>query len=90
MGFMLKNRKYIGEYKYADVIVPGGMPAIIDDELFERVQKRMKVNHRAPARAKAKEEYLLTTKLFCGSCGKDSKHCGSYSYGNCDKRKQLL
>ena len=95
MGFMLKNRKYIGEYKYADVIVPGGMPAIIDDELFERVQKRMKVNHRAPARAKAKEEYLLTTKLFCGSCGNtmvgESGHSRSgamYQYYKCGGAKR--
>lgn len=25
-------------------------------------------NKRAPARKKAKEDYLLTTKLFCGKC----------------------
>ena len=25
-------------------------------------------NHKAPARKKAKDEYLLTTKLFCGYC----------------------
>jgi len=30
----------------------------------------MKKNQRAPARAKAEEEYLLTTKLFCGHCGR--------------------
>ena len=35
---LLKNRKYIGEYKYGDVIIPDGIPAIIDKELFERVQ----------------------------------------------------
>ena len=67
---LLKNRKYIGEYKYGDVIIPGGMPAIIDEELFERVQRRMRKNHKAAARAKAEEEYLLTTKLFCGKCGR--------------------
>ena len=31
---LLKNRKYIGEYKYGDVITPDGIPAIIDKELF--------------------------------------------------------
>ena len=25
-------------------------------------------NKRAPARSKAKNEYILTTKLFCGKC----------------------
>ena len=67
---LLKNRKYIGEYKYGNVITPGGIPAIIDKELFERVQMRMDANKRAPARAKAQEEYLLTAKLYCGACGR--------------------
>ena len=67
---LLKNRKYIGEYKYGDVIIPDGIPAIIDKELFERVQTRMAANKKAPARAKAEEEYLLTTKLYCGKCGR--------------------
>ena len=29
----------------------------------------MEKNKRAPACGKADEEYLLTTKLFCGKCG---------------------
>ncbi len=48
--------------------IPGGMPRIVSDELFERVQEIMRRNKMAPARARAKEEYLLTTKLFCGHC----------------------
>ncbi len=65
---ILKNRKYIGEYRYQDVVIPGGVPALVSDELFERVQERLEKNKRTPAKAKAKEEYLLTTKLFCGKC----------------------
>lgn len=67
---LLKNRKYIGEYRYKDVVIPDAIPAIVPKELFERVQERMKKNQRASARAKAEEEYLLTTKLFCGHCGR--------------------
>lgn len=67
---ILKNRKYIGEYKYQDVIIPDGVPAIVPVELFDRVQARMKKNKRAPAMSKAKDDYLLTTKLFCGKCGR--------------------
>ena len=33
------------------------------------MQKRLDKNKRAPACGKADEEYLLTTKLFCGKCG---------------------
>ena len=50
------------------MIIPKGIPAIVDDDLFDRVQRRMAFNKKAPAKAKATEEYLLTTKLFCGTC----------------------
>ena len=68
VSLILKNRKYIGEYQYGSVIIPKGIPAIIDDDLLDRVQRRMAFNKKAPAKAKATEEYLLTTKLFCGTC----------------------
>ncbi len=67
--YMLSNRKYIGEYKYNDIVIPDGVPAIIDTDLFERVQRRLAKNKHAPARHKAEDDYLLTTKLFCGKCG---------------------
>ena len=68
---MLKNRRYIGEYRYRDIVTPDVIPRIVDDDLFEKVQKRMEKNKKAPAHFKSKEEggYLLTTKLFCGDCG---------------------
>lgn len=67
--YMLSNRKYIGEYKYRDITVPHGSPAIIAEDLFQRVQERLTKNKKAPARHKAEDDYLLTTKLFCGHCG---------------------
>lgn len=65
---MLKNRRYIGEFKYRDIVHPRGIPPIIPDELFDRVQHRMAANKKAPAKHKAEDEYLLTTKLRCGKC----------------------
>lgn len=65
---ILSNRKYIGEYRFKDIIIENGIPAIIDKDLFEKVQKRIAMNTRAPAIHKAENEYLLTTKLFCGKC----------------------
>ena len=44
------------------------MPRIIDDKIFYEVQRRMESIRKTPAKAKAKNEYLLTTKLFCGHC----------------------
>lgn len=66
---MLSNRRYIGEYKFRDTIIEHGIPALIDDDLFERVQKRLAKNKKAPARHKAEDDYILTLKLFCGKCG---------------------
>ena len=66
---MLTNRRYIGEFKYRDVIVPDGIPTIVPQDLFDRVQRKLEQNKKTPARNKAEVEYLLTTKLFCGRCG---------------------
>ena len=66
---MLKNRRYIGELSFRDIVVPDAIPVIVPKDLFDRVQKRLDKNRRAPACGKADEEYLLTTKLFCGKCG---------------------
>ena len=73
---MLNNRRYIGEYSYKDVIVPNVIPAIVPQDLFDRVQDMMAKNKKAPARHKAEDDYLLTTKLFCG-------YCGAYLCGEC-------
>ena len=62
----MKNRRYIGEYRYRDILIPDGIPTIVPKDLFDRVQAKMEKNKKAPARHKAEDDYLLTTKLFCG------------------------
>ena len=68
LGRLLNNKKYIGVYSYGDIETPGGIPRIIANDLFERVQQEIKKNSMAPARVRAKKEYLVTTKLMCGCC----------------------
>ena len=89
---ILKNRKYLGIYIYKNIEKPGGMPQIIDEDLFNKVAERMKANKLAPARTRAKAEYLLTGKLFCGYCkemmighssNKISKNGIIYNYYKC-------
>lgn len=65
---MLSNRKYLGIYIYNKKEIPGGMPQIIDADLFNKVAEKMKINRKNPGRSRAKAEYILTTKLFCGYC----------------------
>lgn len=92
---ILLNDKYIGVYRYEDVEIEGGIPAIIDKELFEKVQATFHHNHTARARNKANADYLLTTKLFCGHCGSNmvgecgtSRNGETHYYYKCTDRKR--
>lgn len=94
---MLTNKRYIGIYTYKGTETPGGIPRIVSDELFNRVAEMMEKNKKAPARARAKEEYLLTTKLFCGHCREmmtgisgTSKTGTIHNYYTCNGRKKKL
>ena len=59
---IFRNRRYIGEYRYKDIVTPGGIPAIVDEDLFNRVQQRFEQNKIAHGRpAKEDVSYLLTT-----------------------------
>lgn len=66
---ILRNRKYIGEYSWGDVTVPGGMPQIVPLPLFDSVQRKLDRGSRAPAHKWKVADYILTSKLFCGHCG---------------------
>lgn len=65
---MLTNRKYLGEYTFQDITIKDGIPAIISESLFEKVQDRLAKTKKAPSSHKADNDYILTTKLFCGKC----------------------
>ena len=39
---LLRNRAYIGEYRWGDIVIPNGMPAIVDRAVFEEVQEVLK------------------------------------------------
>ena len=93
---IFRNRRYIGEYRYKDIVTPGGIPAIVDKDLFDRVQQRFEQNKIAHGRpAKEDVSYLLTTKLFCGKCGtlmggeSGTSHMGNtYYYYKCGNAKR--
>ena len=64
------NEKYTGEFTFGGRHCDNMYPAIVDKNLFERVQKRLTANkYTAGGQATAKEPYLLTGKLYCGHCG---------------------
>lgn len=75
LRWILKNEAYIGVYRFGDIRVEGGMPAIISKEDYEKAQKRIADNKRrnaAPILAgelPESERYWLQGKLYCGMCG---------------------
>ena len=38
---MLSNRRYIGELKYRDILIPDAISSIVTTELFNDVQEKM-------------------------------------------------
>lgn len=62
---LFKNKKYIGTTTYGEKEFPNTIPAIIDEDTFNKVQEVREKYKYAPGIRKAEERYLLTGKLFC-------------------------
>ncbi len=78
MQHMLTNERYAGVYLYDNLRIPGGIPRIIPQHIFDQVQtilhtkpnSRRDPTGRTPQRRRRESGvYLLTGKLFCGHCG---------------------
>lgn len=65
---ILSNERYLGIYIYGDVRKEGGIPRIVSDELFYKVQEVLKTKKNPQGRHRVYGDYLLTGKLFCGKC----------------------
>ena len=93
---VLKNKKYIGIYHYNGIEYPDAeIPALVDVETFDKVQRLLVQNKRAPARKWTKADYMLTGKLFCGLCSHTmvgesgtGKSGARYLYYNCLEKKK--
>ena len=102
---ILRNRRYLGEYKYGDIVVPDGIPAIIDQKLFDKVNKKLDERTITQAASKARDLYILSRKFYCGICGspmigecgtghyKGQKHyyykCSASKRHSCDNRSGI-
>lgn len=81
---MIRNEMYIGTLRYntdgyAEMIVEDAIPALIDRELWNRIQDRINKDTIVIARQR-KNSYPLTGKIFCV--------CGDHYFGVC-KTKTL-
>lgn len=90
---IIRSERYTGVYMFGEHRIPGGMPAIIDPETWERAQRmRAKTGRHYE---KSPVDYLLTGKAFCGHCGKPlvgdsgtSKSGSTYYYYTCQSHKR--
>ncbi len=66
---MLRNRKYIGEFSCNGVVYNNIVPPIISTSLFEKCNKIMDQHKHRQKHKNRVEDYILSSKLFCGYCG---------------------
>lgn len=91
------NGKYNNHKESSDIIrIENGCPQIIDKRMWFKVQDKLKGNKKIGGQNKAKVEYLLSGKIFCGNCGSamvghttsDSKTKKKYHYYVCANKKR--
>ena len=80
----MKYKLIIDKNREEEIIaIEGGCPAIVSPEVYEKVQARMTYNKHHGAEHVAKENYLLSGKVFCKECGKSM--CGNARHGGRNK-----
>ena len=67
--------------------IPGGMPKIVDDETFARVQAIL-TSRKRHGRRDGKRKYLLTGMVFCGLCG--HRYCGDSMQTGGEKNRSVI
>lgn len=92
---ILHNEKYVGIYRFEEIVVDDAIPPIVDRQTFEKVQEMMKVNQRAPSHRWTYMDFILTEKLFCGHCGEPmigvsgvSRNGNKYGYYDCRNHRK--
>ena len=66
---MLGKEQYVGVKRFKGEVYDDMIPAILDTDLFNRVQAIREKNKHAPSRQKSEARYVLSGKLYCGECG---------------------
>ena len=100
---ILPNTAYVGVYKWGEHTINGGMPRIVDDDTFQRVQERLNGNKRGGKGALKRlqpeidiiDDYWLTGHVYCGLCGASmqgisgtSKNLAKYQYYSCKEHRK--
>lgn len=77
---IITNEMYLGVYKYADIRIEGGVPAMIDRDLFDRCQRQLAFNRAHSGGTGPRADYILSGKLFCAACSRPMKGVSGISH----------
>ena len=70
LHYLLTNRTYTGYVSFDGEVYPGEQAAVVEQDLFDRVQKALAAHRCVRRLERARKNIgLLTGKLFCGACG---------------------
>ena len=64
LGYLLRNRFYIGEVAFKGEVLKGEQPAIVDRALFDAVQAKMDEQNNSHKTTRMKSEALLAGRIF--------------------------
>jgi DNA invertase Pin-like site-specific DNA recombinase len=67
LGVMLRDRYYLGFVTYGGIEYPGRQPALVSQELFDRVQAILDANGVSGERRRTHDHYLKGT-IWCNRC----------------------
>lgn len=92
---MLKNPLYVGELSYRGQVYHGEHEALVDRELFDRVQEvfSLRDGHAQGSKKVGKYSTYLGGLLYCASCGarytytQTRRHDKLYRYYTCSTRR---
>lgn len=95
VALIIRNERYKGVYRYADIYDENGIPAIVSPELWEKANAMLQKHKEAPALSADEGGYILSGRLFCGECGATMTSGGGksktgryYSYYSCNGRRE--
>jgi DNA invertase Pin-like site-specific DNA recombinase len=64
LAHLLRNRFYVSEILYKDHVYPGEQPAILDRDLFEKVQAKLTAQRMSVAETQSSSPALLAGRIF--------------------------
>ena len=92
LHFLLRNPYYMGVVPYRGVFHEGTHPALVDSQLWLRVQEVLHAHNIAGDKSRVHNHYLKGS-IFCGECGsrlvftRNTGRGGTYDYYDCLTKK---